>query len=270
MATPLRPWLAVVLLSAPGLPAHGAETSPMDAGPVAAAADDPALKEGWHGRVQLRRENVDRGTSEETTRTYLRSDNFVWGGMLSFQVAFPDEKTDFDGSPFNPRLGDSKIRFRFAPFTAGRFEMSYFIEATFPTADPEELGSGKYQVSAGVTASTAIPAPQAMKRYHQLRFTSQLQQQNSVAGDEARPDINYTKLDLSLRDTWRENWAKMAVNMRADWEQNGKTGAVGELEYGRRLDASWSLWLMAGGLLWGEGVKGTYGTKVMIGVDRWF
>ncbi|HTQ73620.1 MAG TPA: hypothetical protein VMI74_04990 [Burkholderiales bacterium] len=148
--------------------------------------------------------------------------------------------------------------------------MSYFIEATFPTADPEDLGSGKYHLSAGVTASTAIAAPQAMRASHELRFTSQLQQINSVAGDEAMPDINYTKLDLSLRDTLGANWVKMAVNTRADWEQNGKTGAVGELEYGRRLDRNWSLWFLGGSLLWGEGVKGTYGAKVMIGVDRWF
>jgi hypothetical protein len=270
MAALLRSRLTLVLLSALGMPAHAAETSPLDGRPVAAAADDPEPLKGWHGRVQLRRENVDRGTSEETTRTYLRSDNFVSGGMLSLQVAFPDENTDFSGSPFDPRLGDSKIRFRFAPFSAGRFDMSYFIEATFPTANPEDLGSGKYQLSAGVTASTALPVPQAMRLSHELRLTSQLQQANSVAGDEARPDINYTKLDLSLRDTWGANWAKVAVNMRADWEQNGKTGAVGELEYGRRLDLDWSLWFMAGGLLWGEGVKGTYGSKVMIGVDRWF
>jgi hypothetical protein len=45
------------------------------------------------------------------------------------------------GGPFNPRLGDSKIRFRFAPFSAGRFALSYFIESTFPSADPEALGS---------------------------------------------------------------------------------------------------------------------------------
>jgi hypothetical protein len=268
--------LALVVLSTLGAPAHGQETMSPDALLDAAASwldPEPGgtpAKDGWHGRFQLRRDNVDRGTSEETTKTYLRSDSVLWGGMLSFQVAFPDEKTDFSGSPFNPRLGDSKIRFRFAPFSAGRFAMSYFIEATFPTADPEELGSGKYQLSGGVTATTPIPAPQAMTRSHELRLTSQLQQINSVAGDEARPDINYTKLDLSLRDTWGANWVKMAVNTRADWEQNGKTGAVGELEYGRRLDPNWSLWLLAGGLLWGEGVKGTYGAKVMIGVDRWF
>jgi hypothetical protein len=205
----------------------------------------------------VRRDNVDRGTTEETTKTFVRSDNFVWGGMLSFQVALPDEKTDFSGSPFDPRLGDSKVRFRFAPSYAG---ISYFLEATFPTADPAELGAGKYQFSAGATAST---------ERDRLRFTSQLQQVNSVAGDAARPDINYTKLDLSLRNTWPQDWVKAALNTRADWEL-GKTGAVGELEYGHRFNAAWSLWVLAGGLLWGEGVKATYGSKLMIGLDRWF
>ena len=248
--------------------AHGAEPSDRDA---AAAADDPVPpKEGWHGRFQVRRENVERGTSEETTRTYVRSDNFVWDGMLSFQVAFPDADTDFSGSPFNPRLGDSKARFRFAPFPVGRFAISYFLEATFPTADPEELGSGKYQASAGVSATTRITAPETLKALHVLRFTSQLQQVNSVAGNADRQDINYTKLDLSLRDTWTVHWLKGAINTRVDWEQHGKTGAVGELEYGRRLDPNWSLWLMLGHLLWGEGVRATYGTKVQLGVDYWF
>lgn len=232
--------------------------------------DDPDPASAWHGRVQVRRENVDRATAEETTKTYFRSDNFVWDGMLSFQVAFPDAKTDFTGSPFDPRLGDSKARFRFKAFDAGRFGISYFVEATFPTADPAELGSGKHQASAGVTAGTPTPVPQSMRGLMELRFTAQLQQVNSVAGDAARPDINYTKLDLSLRDTWRDNWAKLALNTRWDWEQNGRSGAVGELEFGRRLDPHWSLWGMVGHLLWGEGVKATYGTKVMLGLDRWF
>jgi hypothetical protein len=36
------------------------------------------------------------------------------------------------------------------------------------------------------------------------------------------------------------------------------------------LTDDWSVWVLAGGRLWGEGVRATYGSKVMIGVDRWF
>jgi hypothetical protein len=217
----------------------------------------------------VRRENVDHGTSEETTKTYVRGDTYVGGGMLSFQVAFPDAKTDFEGSPFDPRLGDSKVRYRFKAFPAGAFGVSTFLEATFPTAARDDLGAGKYQLSAGVTGTTPFPSPGGMAS-HYVRFTTQLQQVNSVAGDENRQDINYTKLDLSLRDVFGAHWLKGALNTRVDWEQNGKTGAVGELEYGRRLTDEWSVWVMAGGRLWGEGVKGTYGSKLMLGVDRWF
>ena len=215
----------------------------------------------------MRRENVDHGTSDETTRTYVRGDTFVSGGMLSFQAAFPDSKTDFEGRPFDPRLGDSKVRYRFAPFAAGRFGMSTFVEATFPTAH-DDLGSGKYQLSAGATATIRVPSETLAT--HFIRFTSQLQQVNSVAGDDGRANINYTKLDLSLRDVFGPHWLKAAVNTRVDWEQDGKTGAVGELEYGHRLTNDWSVWVLAGARLWGEGVKGTYGSKLMIGVDRWF
>ena len=217
----------------------------------------------------MRRENVDRGTSEETTKTYVRGDTFVGNGMLSIQVAFPDSQTDFDGSPFDPRLGDSKLRYRFAAFPAGSFGLSTFLEATFPTATRDDLGAGKYQLSAGLTATTPFPSPGGMPS-HYVRFTTQLQQVNSVAGDENRQNINYTKLDLSLRDVIGVHWLKAALNTRADWEQNGKTGAVGELEFGHNLGPDWRAWLMVGGLLWGEGVKGTYGTKVRVGLDYSF
>jgi hypothetical protein len=259
----------LALLWTLGAQAQQADAAPQEAPPVSASSADPEPWREGRGRIQVRRENVDRGTSEETTKTYVRGDTFVGSGMLSIQVAFPDAQTDFDGSPFDPRLGDSKLRYRFAAFPAGGFGMSTFLETTFPTAARDDLGTGKYQISAGLTATTPFPAPGNMAS-HYVRFTAQLQQVNSVAGDENRQDINYTKLDLSLRDVIGVHWLKAALNTRADWELNGKTGAVAELEYGRRLTDEWSVWVLAGGRLWGEGVRATYGSKLMIGVDRWF
>lgn len=257
----LRLALAAVLLAFL-VPARAQENPP-----VSASSADPEPWTDGRGRIQVRRENVDRATSEETTKTFVRGDTFVGGGMLSFQVAFPDADTDFEGSPFSPRLGDSKVRYRSGPSRIGDFRTSVFGEVTFPTA-VDDLGGGKYQVSAGATATIRVPSEPLAS--HFIRFTSQIQQINSVAGDENRANINYTKLDLSLRDVFGAHWLKAAVNTRADWEQNGKTGAVGELEYGHRLSNDWSVWVLGGGLLWGEGVKGTYGSKLMIGVDRWF
>jgi hypothetical protein len=270
----LRASAAALFLAVSGLALRGQGTEPHPETPSTVSSEEgvPTVAGlgGWHGRAELKRDNTDKGTTEETTKTLLRVDSALWGGIFSVQVTFPDEKTNFAGSPFNPKLGDTKSRYRFAPFTAGPFAMSYFVEATFPTADPSSLGAGKYQASLGLTATTKAPLPESMRASHLLLFTSQFQQVNSVAGDPERTDINYTKVDLSLRDLWGDYWVKLALNTRVDWQQDGKTGAVGELEGGYVLNSNWKVWFMAGGLLWGEGVKGTYGTKLSLTASRTF
>lgn len=235
--------------------------------PEEAPSPIPASPRGWHGRIELRRDDTDRGDPEEATKTFLRVDSYIWGGTFSFQMPFPDDMTA-DKGRFNPKLGDLKVRHRFAPWRAGPWTMSVFLEAVFPTADPESLGTGKYQASAGWTSTRPLLIPSRWLAAHQTTVTSQLHQINSVAGDSERTDINYTKLDLSLKDTWSCHWVKLALNMRVDWIQDGRTGAVGELEYGHLFGAQWKAWIMGGGLLWGEGVKGTYGRKISLSVSR--
>lgn len=223
------------------------------------------LPPGWHGRAEMKREDTNRTDPEEQTKTYFRMDSYLWGGISSFQIAFPDDMSR--GGRFNPTVGDLKLRHRFGYFPAGSWLMSFFLETTLPTAAIPELGGGKYQASGGWTS---LRAGRPWHEAHLDTFTSQLQQVNSVAGDPDRTDINYTKLDLSLRDAWRRHWVKGAVNMRVDWIQNGRTGAVGELEYGYRPSRPWRVWLMGGGLLWGEGVKGTYGRRITLSASRTF
>lgn len=223
---------------------------------------------GWRGRIELKREDANRATPEEATKTFLRVDTYLRSGTLSFQLPFPDDMNAEGSGRYNPKLGDFKSRFRFAPFPAGAFTMSFFLEATFPTADPGNLGTGKYQVSEGWTST--LPFHHRWSVIHQCTGTAQVQQVNSVGGDPERTDINYTKLDLSAKDAWEVHWVKAAVNLRADWIQDGRTGAVGELEYGYVIHPAWKVWVMAGGLLWGEGVKGTYGKKIALSLSRTF
>jgi hypothetical protein len=93
-----------------------------------------------------------------------------------------------------------------------------------------------------------------MAQSHSLIFSPLVKQVVSVAGDEDRKNINYTKVELALRDTWRNRfWIKLTPKPVLDWEQDGKTGAVGELELGWIIDRRWSTWLMFGTRLWGEG-----------------
>ena len=129
-------------------------------------------------------------------------------------------------------------------------------------AEPESQGAGKYQLSAGAKPAFALPPGSASIGSPKQSASVQLQQVVSFAGDPARTDINQTKFEFEWRDTWPSgNHAKATLKPVIDWVGDGQTGAVLEFEYGWLLERRWSLALMAGGRLWGEGVPGTYLTR---------
>jgi len=94
-------------------------------------------------------------------------------------------------------------------------------------------------------------------------FSAQVQQVVSVAGDDARKDINQTKFELEVRGEWPQaRFLKFTAKPVIDWVQDARTGAVGELEGGWRAGRDWDLALVGGALLWGKGVPSTYGKRV--------
>lgn len=240
---------------------------------TAQAADDSSGKgaggteQKHHFSLELKREATNRGTPDETTKTQIKIDALLdWiVSLLRLEVPFPDDKTSFEGDPFSPRLGDIKVRVGFRPVRLYDIPLRSFLEVTFPTADPEELGSGKYQVSPGILANFPISLGQRLPESHMISFEPLVKQVVSVAGDEDRKDINYTKFELSLRDTWRQKyWLKLTPKPVVDWEQSAKTGAVAELEGGWIINRQWRVWLMLGTRLWGEGAPSTYDKRVGI------
>ena len=216
---------------------------------------------------EFKRENTNRGTPDETTKTQIKIDAFFNGmiSLLRLEMPFPDDKTSFEGDPFNPRLGDIKVRVGFRPVRLGDIPLLSFLEVTFPTANPEDLGKGKYQVSPGVRASIPVSFGQRLPESHKVSLEPLVQQVVSVAGDEDRTNINYTKFELSLRDTWRKKyWLKLTGKPIVDWEQGGNTGAVAEVQGGWIINRQWRVWIMLGTRLWGEGVPTTYDQRVGI------
>jgi len=215
-------------------------------------------------RVELRREFTDRGTPDETTKTTIKLTDYFKGivSQLRLDVPFPDAQTDFGGSITEPRLGDIKVRATFHDIRAGSLALSTFLEMTFPTANPEDLGTGKYQLSAGVrTVAPLSPADAS----HRFTLRPLVQQYVSVAGDPDAKDIDNTRLQAGLRDTWKKKaWLGATIKATVDWVQGGATGAVGELEAGAFLGRGLSLWTIAGARLWGGSVPGTYGRRVTI------
>jgi hypothetical protein len=212
------------------------------------AADFP------RGLVELKRQATSRGTPEETTKTNLKFDYFPHEGavsLLRLELPFPDEKPTFGGSVFDPDFGDAKMRVGFRALEVLSRPTTSFVEMTLPTANPESQGTGKYQVSAG-----------AKMRFARA-FSVQVQQVASFAGDAARDDISQTKFELEWREIWPGgHYGKATAKPVVNWVGEAESGAVLELEGGWVVDARWTLALLAGGRLWGEGVPSTYDTRV--------
>jgi hypothetical protein len=229
----------------------------------------PGAETQW--RIELKRQNTDHDTPGESTKTTVRLEALPDGrvALWRLDLPFPDEKPSFSGSPFDPRLGDVKLRARLKPVDVAAVPVSFFSELTFPTSDPRSLGQGKYQVMAGM--ETFHPLDSMSTEDHKLSFLPQVQQVVSVAGEADRKDVNYTKFELALRDVWRKAYSlKLTAKPVIDWEQDGKTGAVVELEGGIAFQHGWRVLLMLGGRLWGDDVASTYGTGVELTVGRTF
>lgn len=230
-----------------------------------AAEAPPAPPEKLHWLVELKRQASERGTLEEATKTNLKLEYQPDGpvSLLRLELPFPDSKnTSLEGRPLDPEFGDAKIRLGFrAVQWAGR-PWTSFLEFTFPTADPESQGTGKYQWSGG--AKTAFPMGEGFAWFGPSRrsFSVQVQQVVSFAGDATRKDVNQTKFELELRDTWSGgHYGKATAKPVYDWV-GGRDGAVLEVEGGWEVDRSWRLAMLAGGLLWGKGTPSTYQTRI--------
>ncbi len=219
---------------------------------------------------ELKRQATERGTVGETTSTWIKIDVFRSGvvSLLRLELPFPDKQTSFEGDSFNPRLGDIKTRVGFRAVPLGGIPISSFFEITFPTAESKELGTGQYQLSPGIWSNIPISLTASGPADHKVSFEPLIQQVVSAAGDMDRRSINYTKFELSLRDTWRQKyWMKLTAKPVVDWVQNGQTGSVGELEGGWNIHRRWWVILMFGTRLWGEAVPATYGKRVEIKVS---
>ena len=163
-------------------------------------------------------------------------------------------------------------RLRFRPLQAPANSVPTFVEATFPTAHPDSLGSGKYQLSAGIRVLAPVKVPLLDPSRHTSGLEAEVQQVNSIGGDPSRRDIAYTKFELTAYSVWRDTYTtKLKLKPAVDWEADGGTGAVAEVEGGLFFARDWRAWIMFGRRVWGpSGIASTYDTRVELGAARTF
>jgi len=269
LAHPLRNSIAALVLACA---VTGAAAQPWD-------SDSGVPDLEWRGGAQLKRDWTSRGTPQESTKTQVEVNTFIDGpvSLIRVTVPFPDEDTDFGGSPFDPQLGDIKVRAGFRALKSGKVSFPSYVELSFPTADPESLGSGKYEITAGIKMLAPFAAS-FMPASHATRFEVDLSQTNSFAGDPDRNDVNVTKLELVAADLWRERYT-LKVSYKPSWDHvKREEGAVAEIQVGfyfgekqGRTHRAWRAWLMGGSRVSGPaGVSGTYNTRLELGLARTF
>jgi hypothetical protein len=210
---------------------------------------------------ELKRQATDRGEEAESTKWNLKFEYRPAAGAAAFyrfELPLDDVDNDLEGSPFNVRRGDVKGRIGFRTVPVLDHATTSFVEITFPTATPEDRGSGKYQASIG--ARMQFPLGVAGETRYSMGI--QLQQVVSFAGDENRKDVNQTKSEIDWRFDWpRGHFAKATFKPVYDWVGR-RDGAVLEAETGWAASRQWTLVMLLGGRLWGEGTPGTYGTRI--------
>lgn len=174
--------------------AAGAETASGASPDPAVDSEAVAPPAPRRGRIELRRQNIDRGNAEASTKTTLRLETALDGAVsrLRLDLPFTDEKADFQGDPFQPRLCDVKLRAYFRPSTSVATRHVPDIELTFPSADPASLGGGKYQISAALHPVPDQPDVTLGDGRHQIRYEWAVRQTVSVADHAGRKDINPT------------------------------------------------------------------------------
>lgn len=229
----------------------------------------------FRGRLEIKRTDTSRGTAEESTRNNVRVETFFDGpvALLRVDLPFPDADTDFFGSPFDPRLGDIKVRTGLRALKRGELSFPSFVELTLPTANPSTLGAGKYQLGVGMRMLAPFKPLLLDAASHATRLEAEVSQTVSLRGDESRADVNYTKLELTFYDLWREAYT-LKLKLKPSFDHvTHEQGAVGEIEGGHYFGEQrrWRTWLMLGSRIAGpDGVAGTYDTRLELGLARTF
>lgn len=244
--------------------AQSQEMSSATNGAAPVQAVPPGKRTGFLWHVELKRQFTERGTPEESSRTTLRVEatpqSFV--SLVRLDLPFVDEK---NGNPTSPRLGDIKLKLVSRSIPLGGTRLNPLFETTFPTADPESLGNGKYQLAPGAELRVPLWAFGQERGRATWKVNSKflVQQVVSVAGDEARQDINYTKFEPELKAAWREKLTlQLTPKLVFDWHLGGEAGAVLELEGGWSFSRRWRTTLTLGHGLWNTDLPTMYGKKV--------
>lgn len=188
---------------------------------------------------------IDDGSDTSIFTSTFKYDRAIQGVYgVNFDLPFASFESPLGD---DTGIGDFNLRGRYQ-HRDGRFTYIAGLEAVFPTASHDTLGSGKYQLNpvfAGVYAFSAQTFV-AVTAKHLF----------SVAGESDRDDVMQGQYRIILAHTTPDGWWFLAdPQLLVDYHNDGRLHFAPEIEVGRMISATTGVWLRAGGHVAGDWQK---------------
>lgn len=223
--------------------------------PGSGTPEDPA-REGPHSEVRGVNP-ADNLTKFELLPKYSRvdADNDVSVSTLTFKydrailgqygVNLELPVADLDSSSGHTRgIGDLNLRGR-VQFRQGRATYITGVEAVFPTASDDALGTGKYQLNPTVVGVYAFS--------EQFFVAGVAKHLFSVAGGAQRDDIVQGQYRfLAARTLGKDWWLLLDPQLWVDYRNSARVQFSCEGEVGRMIGHSTGIWIRGGSRLAGD------------------
>lgn len=218
------------------------------------------------GRVQLTTQYANLPHGAQARDSTLRVDLPLRSNWL-FRVDVPflkwtDPNRSGDGT--KQGLSDMSAALGWRAYNTPEYAFFIGVISTFPTADENTLGLGKYTVGPLIATARFLP------RWESFLF-GVFQHQVSVGGDPARSDFEVTRAAMQINTIWPDRWWTILQGVwQVNWERHAKSSMTLEFEVGRNLIGRLGAFVRPGVGIWGRDLIGAYDWNVEIGVRYMF
>ena len=210
--------------------------------PATSSAAESALKKptDFRSRAEIRNEYQDL-ESDGYRNLIIPRVEYAVTPAVALRLEIPYATYDpGDGGESVSGQGDLLARIAWRAVQREGYALILVTEAIFDTADDARLGQGKTIISPLVYAAIDLPGRDSV-------FFPNFQHYFSVAGDENRPDVNFTVLKPNLLTRWPDKiYTFLEPQFTIDWERDAKVGLTVELEVGKILSRNIAAWARPG------------------------
>jgi hypothetical protein len=211
--------------------------------PDAPTAAEATLKRptDFRSRIELRHEYQDFAGDANRNLVIPRFE-YAASSSVAFRLELPYVFYDpgMQGRQSSDGIGDALVRGSWRALQQDSFALILSTEVIFDTASDETLGMGKTVVAPLIYAALDVPQ-------FNSTFFPNVQHYTSVAGDNNRPDVNFTTLKPNLLTRWPNRfYTFVEPQFIIDWERNADVGFMVEVEVGKLVSSNVAVWVRPG------------------------